>query len=82
MNLDAEWGYRRLLPDLLGALARVGGRIQRSLAARGATRMERFASGLYRHYGPQSRLARTWATSTSVLWIAVLLFVCLLLYYS
>jgi multicomponent Na+:H+ antiporter subunit D len=44
-------------------------------------RMERMILRIYRHYGPEGILARTWQTGSTALWVAVLLGLYLLLYY-
>jgi multicomponent Na+:H+ antiporter subunit D len=82
VNLDAEWVYRRLLPDALGGLVRVGRQLRAGVVAVVEKLLRRLFAGIYRHHGPEGVLARTWATSTSVIWIALLLLICLVVYYS
>jgi multicomponent Na+:H+ antiporter subunit D len=81
VNLDSDWLYRRVLPtaakDLWEAVEHLH---QRVIAA--AQRPIRWVLDmLYRHHGPEGRLARTWPTGSMVLWVAVLLASCLIFYY-
>ena len=80
-NIDAEWFYRRLAPR---AARRVGWFVSRTGDA--ATRALRGGNkalmrSVFRHYGPEGTLARTWPTGSMVLWVAVLLAASLVLYY-
>ena len=80
-NIDAEWFYRRLAPR---AAQRVGWLVSRTGDA--ATRALRGGNkalmrSVFRHYGPEGTLARTWPTGSMVLWVAVLLAASLVLYY-
>ena len=73
LNLDAEWFYRRLVPQALFA---TGARIQRTdLSFRRSIVMgvSRLVDGAFQSHGPHGRLARSWPTGSMVLWIAVLL---------
>ena len=80
-NIDAEWFYRRLAPR---AAQRVGWLVSRTGDA--AARVLRGGNkalmrSVFRHYGPEGTLARTWPTGSMVLWVAVLLAASLVLYY-
>ena len=80
-NIDVEWFYRRLAPR---AARRVGWLVSRTGDA--ATRALRGGNkalmrSVFRHYGPEGTLARTWPTGSMVLWVAVLLAASLVLYY-
>jgi multicomponent Na+:H+ antiporter subunit D len=80
-NIDAEWFYRRLAPR---AARRVGWLVSRTGDA--ATRALRGGNkalmrSVFRHYGPEGTLSRTWPTGSMVLWVAVLLAASLVLYY-
>ena len=80
-NIDVEWLYRRLAPR---AARRVGWFV--SSAGDAATRALRGGNkalmrSVFRHYGPEGTLARTWPTGSMVLWVAVLLAASLVLYY-
>ena len=81
INIDVEWVYRRLAPR---AVRRVGRLVSRTgdAAARvlpGGTKA--LMRSVFRHYGPEGTLARTWPTGSMVLWVAVLLAASLVLYY-
>ena len=80
-NIDAEWFYRRLAPR---AARRVGWLVSRmgdaaTRALRGGNKA--LMRSVFRHYGPEGTLARTWPTGSMVLWVAVLLAASLVLYY-
>ena len=81
INIDVEWVYRRLAPR---AVRRVGRLVSRTGDA--AARVLRGGNkalmrSVFRHYGPEGTLARTWPTGSMVLWVAVLLAASLVLYY-
>ena len=80
-NIDAEWFYRRLAPR---AARRVGWLVSRTgdaatCALRGGNKA--LMRSVFRHYGPEGTVARTWPTGSMVLWVAVLLAASLVLYY-
>ena len=80
-NIDVEWFYRRLAPR---AVQRVGRLVSSTgdaaaRALRGGNKS--FMRSVFRHYGPEGTLARTWPTGSMVLWVAVLLAASLVLYY-
>ena len=81
INIDVEWVYRRLAPR---AVRRVGCLV--SITGDAAARVLRGGNkalmrSVFRHYGPEGTLARTWPTGSMVLWVAVLLAASLVLYY-
>jgi multicomponent Na+:H+ antiporter subunit D len=82
VNLDTDWIYRRLLPATLNGVQHWLVRTRDRVGLQVRRRLDAFFSGVYRHYGPESVLARSWATSTSVLWILVLLLIFLVIYYA
>jgi len=80
-NIDVEWFYRRLAPR---AVHRVGRLVSSTsdaaaCALRGGNKA--LMRSVFRHYGPEGTLARTWPTGSMVLWVAVLLAASLVLYY-
>ena len=80
-NIDVEWFYRRLAPR---AVQRVGRLVSSTgdAAARASRGGNKSLMRLvFRHYGPEGTLARTWPTGSMVLWVAVLLAASLVLYY-
>ena len=80
-NIDVEWFYRRLAPRVVRNLtllvSNVGDVATRVLRAGNKSLMR----SVFRHYGPEGTLARTWPTGSMVLWVAVLLAASLVLYY-
>jgi multicomponent Na+:H+ antiporter subunit D len=72
-NLDAEWFYRRLGPELVTAVGGVVARLDRGIrdAALGGVRSTLAVAA--RGHGPRGPLARTWPSGSMVLWVAVLL---------
>ncbi len=80
-NIDAEWFYRRLAPRAARRVAwlvsRTGDAATRALRGGNKALMR----SVFRHYGPEGTLARTWPTGSMVLWVAVLLAASLVLYY-
>ena len=82
VNLDAEWVYRRLVPRFIRKAATVGRPLETGLRRSVMRRIETVLEALFRYHGPQGVLARTWATGSMVLWVAILLVVYLIFYYS
>lgn len=78
VTLDVDWLYRRLLPGVIGAVAKVVA----GLWTRGAEIQQRWVHGvilrLYRTHGPEGRVARVVPTGSMVLWVAILLGVMLI----
>jgi multicomponent Na+:H+ antiporter subunit D len=82
VNLDSDWVYRRLGPDLVAACTSVVSRGLRTLgaAARGlSTGLLRWT---LRWHGPGGLLARTQSTGAMALWISALLALYLVMYYA
>ena len=80
-NIDVEWFYRRLAPRAVQRVGRLvsstGDAAARALRGGNKSLMR----SVFRHYGPEGTLARTWPTGSMVLWVAVLLAASLVLYY-
>ena len=81
VNLDVEWVYRRLVPRFIRKTAALGGPLDTGLRRSVVKRVETVIEALFRFHGPQGVLARTWATGSMVLWVAILLGVYLIFYY-
>ncbi len=81
VNIDAEWVYRWLAPRTVGAIGSavktVDGGVRRAFLD-GVTLL---ISGVSRHHGPDSTLARTWPTGGMVLVVTVLLGAVLVFYF-
>jgi len=81
VNLDAEWIYRRVLPDAARSLLGWAAPLDRRLRRQGQAVLQGSIRALARHHGSHGVLARTWPTGSMVLWIAALLGLSLVLYY-
>jgi multicomponent Na+:H+ antiporter subunit D len=80
-NIDSEWVYRRVLPGVVSRVVAMGDWWQGGILDGARRSVDRFVGGVYRHHGPQGVFARTWATGSTVLWVAVLLAAYLIVYY-
>ena len=81
VNLDVDWGYRRLAPNLG---RRVGTLVTRwdNGFRRGILFLLSAMGGVAsRVYGPAGLMARHWPTGSMVIWVAVLLAAYLLFYF-
>ena len=82
INLDVDWVYRRLAPRLvilaMQWLVAINAVLNRALHHLGRMVIRT----VWRHYGPEGTLARTWPTGSMVLWVAILLVASSLLYYA
>jgi multicomponent Na+:H+ antiporter subunit D len=81
ISLDFDWFYRKFLHVLGLEFTTRGSSVYWRAWARLEKRAERFVQRLYRHYGPEGVMARTWPTGSTALWMAILLLVYLLLNY-
>lgn len=80
-NLDAEWFYRKLLPDCVIKLGCMVLRIDQKIRGWLNQIAMRALDLLSQHHGSHGILSRTWPTGSMVLWVAVLLGLTLTLYY-
>ena len=80
-NLDFDWTYRRLIPSAVRRGIAWGSAVNDRLYRTAETAARTVVAALYRHHGPQGRLARTWPTGSMILWVTVLLGTILLFYY-
>ena len=80
-NLDFDWIYRRMLPQLFKIFARILVSADRKVRAIFIERIDKIIAGVFRHHGPEGMLARTWPTGSTVLWVAVLLAVYMVVYF-
>lgn len=81
VTLDFDWFYRRFGLMLAREFSLHGGRAGSSLLGGGKGAVQHFVRTVQRSHGPGGLLARTWATSTAVLSVLLLLLVYLLVYY-
>ncbi len=81
-NIDVEWLYRRLAPRIMGAVRALGSPVDKRVREGLLRRVDTVIGALFRYHGPRGILARTWATGSMVLWVAVLLWIYLLFYFA
>ena len=82
VNLDSDWWYRRFGPRLLGRVTGLGGPLDARVRLAVVRRVTTVIGALFKYHGPQGILARSWATGSMVLWVAILLGFYLLFYYE
>jgi multicomponent Na+:H+ antiporter subunit D len=80
ISLDWDWFYRRLGPWLAGRLGAPGRATPPAGAGPGLGSLVELARAIEQAYWPQGLLSRTWPTGSMVLWVALLLALCILLY--
>ncbi len=81
ISIDTDWIYRRPLPALVRLLISAARSMQTMVSARALRHMEQFLNRVFHFHGPDSILARSWSTGTTVLWVVLLLMLYLLFYY-
>jgi multicomponent Na+:H+ antiporter subunit D len=72
-NLDFDWTYRRLLPNIVGKIGRTVTVLDKKIRAAFINRLEGLIAGVFRHHGPEGLLARTNSVGASVAVIVALL---------
>jgi multicomponent Na+:H+ antiporter subunit D len=81
VNLDSDWLYRKLLNKLWQVCVAAFTPARTALEAALGAVARRLYARIYRIYGPDSALARTWPTQSMALWVLVVLLGYLLLYF-
>jgi len=81
VNLDSDWLYRKLLNKLWQVFVAAFTPARTALEAALGAVARRLYARIYRIYGPDSALARTWPTQSMALWVLVVLLGYLLLYF-
>ena len=81
ISLDFDWFYRKFLRVLGQEFTYRGSSAYWRAWERLERRVERFIARVYKYYGPEGVMARTWPTGSTALWVAILLAVYLLLNY-
>jgi multicomponent Na+:H+ antiporter subunit D len=82
VHLDVDWLYRRVAPQAVRtALARLAP-IDRALRDQSRALVASSLSSLARHHGSYGVLSRSWPTGSMVIWVAVMLGLSLVLYYT
>ena len=82
VNLDFEWLYRKVIPWAVGGFGAVIAAVDSNFRKLFVAGLNRFLKGVGETFGEKGLMGRTWATSTMAIWAAILLGVCLLIYYS
>ena len=72
-NIDVEWSYRKGLPAAAGLVRRGAGAVWGRLSALGALCVSRMTAAVEYVLEDYGLLRRTWTTSTTALWILILL---------
>ncbi len=82
-NLDADWFYRRLAPNLIKKVASSAYGLYNQLELTAVNTIKRMINQSYdaKEGQPKGGSARLWPTETMVFWVAVLLAAYLVLYY-
>ena len=81
-NLDTDWIYRKALPWTLGVLGTIIAFVDSGFRKLSISSLKGFLNYLGNTFGEKGLMGRTWATSTMAVWAALLLGICLLIYYS
>ncbi len=71
--LDADWSYRRVLPNTVGFVRRVGGGVWSALIAAALALFAMLAARIRKLHSPQGVLGEPWSSGATALWAAVLL---------
>jgi multicomponent Na+:H+ antiporter subunit D len=78
VNLDAEWTYRKLLPEVANYCIEAGKSARRLFHRTVAPQLRVLSTLVYQHYSPSGALARSWPTS-SVALVALIVFALILI---
>ena len=80
-NLDTDWTYRKLLPWILGGLGAAISFFDTNARKGFVAGLKNFLEGARNTFDERGSLGRTTSTSAMAVWAALLLGICLLLYY-
>ncbi len=81
LNLDTDWVYRKLLPNVLGRLAKLIQFVDRGIRKAFLHQLDRLENRLQSAFSDTGMIGRTWTTGAMAVWASLLLGLCLLLYY-
>ena len=81
ITLDWDWFYRRLGPRAINRVTQVLSRWHAHRRIDFLRHVGTLFDTLFLYHGPRGILARTWATSSMVLWVVILLGIYLVAYY-
>ncbi len=82
ISLDTDWLWRVLLLRLAAGIIQALSGIGRTLKGGVSARLQQLLRWSQRHWGHDGAFARSWPIGTTALWIAVLLSVYVLIYYT
>ena len=80
-NLDTDWIYRKLLPQVIGAGGKVIRLVDHGVRVGFLAMLSKLLNWFSRQFNEKGAFGSTWSTSFMAFWVAVLLGVCLLLYF-
>ena len=80
-NLDTDWIYRRLLPVTIGGLAMAYAVTDKAVRTWFVGTLQRTIKTTGKSFDEKGILGRPWSTNAMAVWAAILLGVCLLIYY-
>jgi multicomponent Na+:H+ antiporter subunit D len=80
-NLDTDWIYRKLLPGLVGGIGTGIAFADKGLRTGFLIMLKGLLARFEKLFNETGKLGSTWSTSFMAFWAAMLLGVCLLLYY-
>ena len=80
-NLDTDWFYRRLLPVTIGGLATAYGAADTAIRKWFVGTLQRTIKTFGKSFDEKGILGRPWSTNAMAVWAAILLGVCLMIFY-
>ena len=80
-NLDFDWTYRHLLPNLIQNINRILIRLDKRARSKFVSSIEGLIAGVFRYHGPEGLLARTSSVGASVAVIVALLTLFIILFF-
>ncbi len=81
INLDSDWVYRRLLPTIIKPVGQAIVATDRWVRGMGRRVLQGANESFEESFSEQGAVGRTWTTSAMAVWAAIILGLCLLLYY-
>ncbi len=81
ITLDFDWFYRAFGRKLALEFDNISIKAWSAFVASGYKAVQKFIATIYRHYGPDGILARTWPTGNMAFWTTALLAAYLLIYF-
>lgn len=82
ITLDLDYFYRKFFKMVAVEFSTHGERTMARFTRHIDQQWQRLLASAFRHHGPQGVLARSWPTGSMVIWVAVMLGLSLVLYYT